>query len=309
MRYITFLIATLIAGALSAQQYSTTDFTTGITMSCTQLFEVKAKSGVILRSEPTIKSAKLSKLKYTTVVSGCDLVIPVDDKIEGNEGTWLKIQHDGIAGYVFDAYLSRFEEHDVVFPGYFIERPASEDTYIAFKMDGDGLYSVPVSIKEFITDGVVSHNKMNKDSILFMIKGIRNQGRVQGIFCDDDIALSLYVGQSIDLGGGDILFADGKLIEEEGVLTLSGYSLNLLESRGGVILPKKQLFKATFDLEINYDILPMVRFAGDLDNDDQIDLLVQYSVGDEQCFDLLLSGVAEKNNALRLVAHTTSLWD
>lgn len=309
MRSITFLIAILMAGVLSAQQYSTTDYSSGITMSCTQLFEVKAKSGVILRSEPTTKSAKLGKITYSTVVSGCELINPVHDVIDDKEGQWVKIVYKGTSGYVFDAFLSRFESHDIIFPGYFLERSSSSATYIAFKTDEDGLYTVPVSINDFLSEGVVSHDKLKKAGILFMIKGIRNQGRLYGTFFEEAMTETLYIGQGLDLGGGEMIYADGRLSEEDGMLTIESYELNLIEYKAGDIQPARLLFAMPYTIELNIDGMPVVRYVGDLDGDSELDLLVQYSIGDENCFDLLLSGVAEKDHALRLVAHTSSLWD
>jgi hypothetical protein len=309
MRSITFLIATLIAGVLSAQQYSTTDYSTGVSMSCTQLFEVKAKSGVILRSEPTTKSAKLAKIPFAKVVSGCELVTPVSDNINGKSGQWIKVVHNGTSGYVFDAFLSRFESHDIIFPGYFLERPASSATYIAFKLDKDGLYTVPMAISSMVTEGVVSHDKMQKAGILFMVKGIRNQGRLYGQYFTDETAKALYPGQILEIDGNEMVYADGAVFEDRGMITIEDYTLNLVEISGGDIQPSKRLFKAPFDIELSMSEMPVVRYIGDLDGDGEFDLLIQYTLGEEDCFDLLLSGVAEKNHALRLVAHTTSLWD
>lgn len=309
MRSITFLIATLIAGMLSAQQYSTTDYSNGVSMNCTQLFEVKAKSGVILRSEPTTKSARLGKIPFTIVVSGCELVTPVSDIINGKSGKWIKVVHNGTSGYVFDAFLSHFESHDIIFPGYFLERPSSSATYIAFKLDKDGLYTVPVSLSSIITDGVVSHDKMVKSGILFMVKGIRNQGRLYGQYFADETAQVLYPGQILEIDGDEMVYADGRVFEARGMITIEDYTLNLVEISADEKMPSKRLFKAPFDIELSKSEIPVVRYIGDLDGDGEFDLLVQYTLGDEDCFDLLLSGVAEKNHALRLVAHTTSLWD
>ncbi len=79
---------------------------------------VVAQSGLTLRELPDIKSRALEIINFGDVVTVLEQPdsITVTGKINWVEGRWIKVDYDGVQGYVFDGYLS-----DLPLPEYDFE--------------------------------------------------------------------------------------------------------------------------------------------------------------------------------------------
>ncbi len=73
--------------------------------------EVTAPSGLVLREEPNTKSVKLALIPLGTRVQ------VLEEKSEAEQigdatGRWLRVNHNGIRGWVFGAYLKNIQPAD-----------------------------------------------------------------------------------------------------------------------------------------------------------------------------------------------------
>lgn len=113
---------------------------------------VATKSGVRLRSSPSVKSASLALISYDKAV----FVIPEKAeiiKIQGQTGMWLKGIFEEKEGYVFSGFLSDFSQNKTYSPQkqYYFARSGSSkapclsteaykcEVFVAFKASGERL--------------------------------------------------------------------------------------------------------------------------------------------------------------------------
>ncbi|MEZ4949436.1 MAG: SH3 domain-containing protein [Saprospiraceae bacterium] len=68
---------------------------------------VCAESGLVLRSEPTLKGEKLGLLKYGSEVMVIDTSAGNPYVYEDIEGKWLFVEFQEMKGFVFDGFLTR----------------------------------------------------------------------------------------------------------------------------------------------------------------------------------------------------------
>lgn len=97
LRFFFFLGCISLPLGLSAQN----DFRTG------QKAWVLAKSGLNVRESAEMSGAKVGKLPYASEVTVLD-TRGTKFYVEGIPGDWVKIEQDGMSGFVFDGFLSTF---------------------------------------------------------------------------------------------------------------------------------------------------------------------------------------------------------
>ena len=100
-----------------------------------QVLNVFASSGLKLRALPNLSSEVLDIVRFgdrVTVLNSFDFCEDKADRIEWIDGHWIFVEFEGLAGYLFDGYLS-----DLPFPG-------SEE-----EICSDG-YSYAFTLAEFI---------------------------------------------------------------------------------------------------------------------------------------------------------------
>lgn len=74
------------------------------------LLQVNAPSGLKLRVEPTLQSTVLDIMPYGSFVSLQEFEsFNVVDRVEWNDGNWIKVNYNGIQGWAFDGFLTAFE--------------------------------------------------------------------------------------------------------------------------------------------------------------------------------------------------------
>lgn len=67
--------------------------------------KIAAKSGLVLRSEKSIKSKKLAVISYGTFISVNSNVNYHMVRVANKDGYWLKTSYNGKEGWVFSAYI------------------------------------------------------------------------------------------------------------------------------------------------------------------------------------------------------------
>lgn len=74
------------------------------------LLQVNAQSGLKLRAEPTLQSTVLDIMPYGSFVTLEEFEpFNVVDRVEWNDGNWIKVEYNGMEGWAFDGFLTAFE--------------------------------------------------------------------------------------------------------------------------------------------------------------------------------------------------------
>lgn len=74
------------------------------------LLQVNAQSGLKLRAEPTLNSAVLDIMPYGSFVSLQEFeAFNVVDRVDWNDGNWIRVDYNGVEGWAFDGFLTAFE--------------------------------------------------------------------------------------------------------------------------------------------------------------------------------------------------------
>lgn len=106
MKRIAFFITMILVIPLT---HASTPWTEG------QVLNVFATSGLKLRSLPNLHSEVLDVVRFgdqVTVINSFDFCEDKSQRVEWIDGHWIYVEFEGIAGYLFDGYLS-----DLPFPG------------------------------------------------------------------------------------------------------------------------------------------------------------------------------------------------
>lgn len=157
----------------TADSFSTNPVTEG-----QNLLSVVAGSGLKMRTAPNLSSQTIKVIPFG------DMVFPVldtmtnetkEDRIEWMEGEWIKVEHLGDQGYVFNGFLTHlpvpqfdfeltYEDMDLVSP---------LESYISYRFDKDGepiIYDERDQIK-MVTNYVEGHKKVEiEDAFMYQIK-------------------------------------------------------------------------------------------------------------------------------------------
>jgi len=101
MKILTFIGLILCFNSLLSQTIPESHYSSQDTL------YVGAKSGLNLRSEPTLSSIIIKKidLNERVIIES----ISLKDTIANRSGNWVRIDHNETTGYLFDAYLNKFE--------------------------------------------------------------------------------------------------------------------------------------------------------------------------------------------------------
>ena len=100
-KYLFVLTVLLFSGSLLANQLP--PYTAGAKLN------VFASSGLKLRAFPNLNSEVLDIVRYgdqVEVINTFNFSEDKADRIEWMDGHWIMVEYDGIAGYLFDGYLS-----------------------------------------------------------------------------------------------------------------------------------------------------------------------------------------------------------
>ncbi len=105
MKHITFFIAMILIIPLT---HATSPWCEG------QVLNVFATSGLKLRAFPNLQSEVMDIVPFgdqVTVLNTFEFSDEKSDRIDWIDGHWILVEYDGMAGYLFDGYLS-----DLPFP-------------------------------------------------------------------------------------------------------------------------------------------------------------------------------------------------
>ncbi|MBK9015442.1 MAG: SH3 domain-containing protein [Saprospiraceae bacterium] len=90
-------------------------------MSGVRLSKVTAPSGLVMRTEPSRNSSKILVIPFDEELAVCEIYWPepVSENIEGiGWGTWIKVRYQGKEGYVFDFYLDKNPQVEIIHADY-----------------------------------------------------------------------------------------------------------------------------------------------------------------------------------------------
>ena len=313
MHHITSLIITLLVVYTSTFGYSQeTNYRVQY-----QINKVIAKTGLNMRSEPTVKSKVITKLPFGVKVDfvdeksyGLDTLQQFDDKQKSPiVGYWVKVSYKGMIGYVNNAYLywnesMRRKDEDSFYYGsdfVFFEYKSTcrDNLYDLKKYQWYGYYSSDCSLRRI--------NVSYKRNVLQMSD--------LSILVDDDEGLDWIVGTKGEFTTGpldyvvkDFYFATQLSYDRETELysdyTEPYYDVTYVKinQTHNFDLRIKHGGKTQIVMDaVNDGDLRGIIWMGDLDRDGVMDFIIQYGEKDYRSY-LYLSTKGVGDQLVRPVA-------
>ncbi|HFA50421.1 MAG TPA: SH3 domain-containing protein [Bacteroidetes bacterium] len=321
MKNITFFlqISTLVFFISSAS---------GQTLNCdcthVAIRKVTARSGLSLRSAPSLDSTKLTIIPFGAKVQvgyGFDSEL---DRVEGISGTWVIARYEGKEGYLFDGFLEKTSAYSI-----FLDVEMNMPLYVEAPLSGlfaaDELHSgyQQFDLRELAIDTVVWDDGVDSYTYpevklegekypSYFFTGIPTDKPVlEGHYFTYDKS-ALYPGSIRSFYFNNdkyTIFATGNVVETETSpgndwhkTTIHNYQL-ILEKRSPDAVERQVIYKNDSIEVADWGAMGIVnlRFAGDLDQDGKPDLVLENSFGKGYYVLLLLSSEAEKGYLVKLV--------
>ncbi len=280
---------------------------------------VISKNGLYLRSEPNTESQSLCSVPYWAKISVC-WVNQGDDTINNVYGNWRMVEYQNIRGYMFDGFLvftDSIYENTKDFR-FFLEGDRcalpNYDPYLywygIYKTEiGDSLIKVDITIrKPQINEGldfdwaiIFETNLSNKRKSKLLIgskvplkeKLLNNKSLEESNF--------LFPGQEFSLWGGK---NETKLFDYLDLTAIGNVSNNIygpqFDSYGLQLVQKYNNYKYQdisefFNFIGNMPCLLNLFWFGDIDADQQVDLIFLSCGNAMTKFTLLLSSISKNN--------------
>lgn len=307
MKLIITIMTVLAFSSLAGQSYMVNgeDFD----YPCSTLYRVTAKSGVNVRSTPNATGNLVCKVPRNQLVTVCSASASDIVEIEGVKARWMEIRYRGNTGFVFGGFLHKEATYDLVLSqDIFYERSEYWIAEYNAVVEDSGKFSmIRVDIKDYLDQQVVSHDKLAEQNILFLFSGSHPFGGVSGVSSD----VNLRPGEFMQVGQNSTLYATGDIVSSGTECRVKNYTLHHKYSSSGETYYKK-LYSLPEDLIVHgIEALPTfnVEFAGDLDGDREIDVVMWIEVEDTDVTLLLLSGNAEPGFAVRQCVYQKNMWD
>lgn len=151
-----------------------------------KLMSVVAGSGLKMRAAPKLSAQTIKIIPFGDMVFpvvDTSMTEAVEDRIEWMEGEWIKVEHMGDQGYVFNGFLTHlpvpqfdfeltYEDMDLVSP---------LESYISYRFDKDGepaIYDNKDEIK-MVTKYEGGHKKVEiEDAFMYQIKVTLNDTEI-----------------------------------------------------------------------------------------------------------------------------------
>ncbi len=297
------MITCLILGSFSAQsQTYQTSSIEGFTEFHSSTGKVAAKSGLIVRIEPSTKAGIVSKIPFNSSVSVYSSSQFPSETIEGVEAQWVKVCHKGKCGYAFGGFIEDIVEYDLLLADMFAEGLPMENTnYVAVCQNEElGCYSQLVEGQEILTNGWIDADKFDSQSVIFAVRGVSSPGRIQHAWNGEE---SVFPGELVEIGGMQV-FARGNTVVSTTGVDLEAYSLHTWELSDDYEVTESVLLENVEDIAGPRHGIPVIVWAGDLDGDGLDDLVVRIPSNYGETAALLLTSKAEAGFRFRCVAKT-----
>ncbi|MCB0762893.1 MAG: SH3 domain-containing protein [Flavobacteriales bacterium] len=265
-----------------------------------QTAEVSAKSGVILRSEPSTRAASLGKIKHGETVSVFQSDRFPEETIEGHTARWVKVCHKGKCGYVFSGFITTPRTYAVHFPEVEPQLNTAENQVVAVCFSQEhGYYTLLIEASALSSTEGWNRARCRELGVLFVVEGVKSVGRIHEAWFG---SCEILPGELADLAG-QALTASGSTELRNGTLTLANYKLMRWNSEAHLEL---EVLARAADLALGYSGIPELRWFGDLDGDGKADLIMQFETERGMVNTLMLSGLAEYPEPYRCVALSNS---
>lgn len=309
MKRTIVLIAALLAlmiNNIEAQQYY-------CEASAGNLYSVNAKSGLSLRSAPSLISNKITAVPFGKEVTVCSEFQSESELIGGKEGKWVRAWYRGNEGYMFNAFLEAHDPITVNYPGH-----EGQGKYLGLYPE-DGLYTVKAY--QFDQDSMVSEDAFVEDpfcgiaspeSPIFLFKGIESSASDQIVGQQFDSKF-LFPGESVYFETDQAayyIYAKGSIVSNDDENNPNPFSM----IRNYQIRVRKVSDESTKDVVLYQMDIPswyghgyeggvQVQWIGDLDGDGELDMLLTTS-SESHCSEVIfmLSSKAERGHLMRQVS-------
>ncbi len=278
-------------------------------------FLVTAESGLVMREQPSTDSELVTILPTGTEVAGAiEFGNYNPETIEGNEAGWRKVFYQNHEGYMFDAFLEKVNMPSLLRGSYMeMSELDCEENFIGLYGNSDGFGINPFQLKtmEFAeNDGFRDFKIVNEEYPLFVFDGLEiNDKTTNGISANNERLLPGSIQTFYSQGGDYQLITNGTLVTMEDAESEFGpshkiidYSITLMRTKDGN-RTSQVLFQ---DQEVHiwdgyYEGALYIEFMGDLDGDDEVDLILTKfgETGGETFF--MLSSKADEGYNVKLI--------
>ena len=286
--------------------------------------KVTARSGLSLRSAPSLDSAKLAVIPFGAKVQigyGFDSEL---DRVDGISGTWVIARYEGQEGYLFDGFLEKTSAYSI-----FLDVEMNMPLYVEAPLSGlfaaDELHSgyQQFDLRELAIDTVVWDDGVDS----YAYPEVKLEGEkypsyfFTGIPTDKPTLEAHYFEyetsafhpgsiRTFNFNGNQYtVYATGNVVETENSpgndwhkTTIRNYRL-ILEKRSPDAVERQVIYKSD-EIEIaDWGGMGIVhlRFAGDLDQDGKPDLILENSFDHGYGVMLMLSSEAEEGFLMKMV--------
>jgi hypothetical protein len=264
--------------------------------------KVAAKSGLIVRSEPSTNSSMVSKIPFNSIVSMYTSSQFPSETIEGVQAPWVKVCHKGKCGYAFSGFIQDQREYDILFADMFAEGlPMKNTDYVAVCEDDElGYYSKVLEGETILTNGWIDADKFDTESVVFAVRGISSPGRLHDGWTGAQCVLP---GELVELGKLQVFARGNSVVTATGV-DLVNYSLHTWELNRDFEVSEALVLQDVEAIAGPRHGIPIIVWSGDLDSDGEADLIVRIQSSYGETAALLLTSVAEPGSRFRCVAKT-----
>lgn len=289
--------------------------------SCGPVYEVTQPSGLIMLKDPWESSGKVTKIPHKGRVYASDSLYGETMTLAGQTGKFKKVKLNNFSGYMFEGFLKKVEKLELYSCRTLKETETaftSGETLLGIYVDDKGTALKSVQARPHGVEGDADYI-VNSAAPVFLLKNFQPDEpnytsfgeKVDRFIAPGDVVTLKAEKTDFSQQREYFLYGTGSVVADpKGVYTeifkeVSGYALRIRAMEGANQIKDTDIFGTStvpykFGLEAQG---PKVIWAGDMDGDRKLDILLQEPQKDDcWSWSLFLSSQAEKGYLFKEVA-------